>query len=363
VPFQYSVVVPTNLIGKQEMRLALLHELQHHRQGDTAWVHGFLFLKLICGFNPFVHLWSRLVTEVQEFACDEALVDHKGVSSSAYARCLIQVAETAVGMRESLVCATGLSFMTDRQTLKRRVEKMMTNRSIGHRKWLGMGAAVCAMVSFCGMAWASQNWIQDRRVSLNDAQDLAGKVRTSSGIPIVVNDLVLKELNRYIGTPEGREFMKNSLARMDNFKSLVSQKTQEYGVPDDLMAIPIIESGYENRPQPSNQSWGAGLWMFIKSTARNYGLKVTDEQDERLNVDLETDAAMRLLVANKMQFKSWELSVLAYNIGENQVLEGIKKTGSRDVWDLIRAGYENDKAYYPRLIAAILIMRNPAALD
>jgi len=90
---------------------------------------------------------------------------------------------------------------------------------------------------------------------------------------------------------------------------------------------------------------------------------VDTEVDERLNTDLLTDAAMRLLKADHLQFKDWQLSVLAYNMGENKVLEAIKKTGSRDAWSIVRAGFENDKDYLPKLMAAILIMKNPESVE
>jgi hypothetical protein len=76
-------------------------------------------------------------------------------------------------------------------------------------------------------------------------------------------------------------------------------------------------------------------------------------------VELSTDAAMRVLLANKLRFNDWRLSVLAYNAGASRVQGGIEATGSRDTWILIRSGHEGDKDYLPRLMAAILIMRNP----
>ena len=104
--------------------------------------------------------------------------------------------------------------------------------------------------------------------------------------------------------------------------------------------------------------------MFIGSTANHYGLTVNDQVDERMDISLETDAAMRLLTGDYLRFKkNWELSVLAYNVGEEKIQRAIASTGSRDAWTLIRAGLSTDKDYYPRLMAAILIMRNPRTLE
>ncbi|MBF0363759.1 MAG: transglycosylase SLT domain-containing protein [Oligoflexia bacterium] len=103
--------------------------------------------------------------------------------------------------------------------------------------------------------------------------------------------------------------------------------------------------------------------MFIASTAIDYGLRVNEQVDERLNVDLLTDAANRYLLASKLKFMDWQLAVLAYNVGEHKLQEAIREVGSRDAWTLVRAGLKTDKDYYPRFMAAILIMRNPSCLN
>ena len=102
--------------------------------------------------------------------------------------------------------------------------------------------------------------------------------------------------------------------------------------------------------------------MLITNTAKNYGLKVNSTIDERLNIEAETDAAMRLLTANKMRFKDWSLSLMAYNMGEGAVQNAINKTGSKDAWELIRAGYEGDKNYLAKVMAVVLILENPSYL-
>jgi membrane-bound lytic murein transglycosylase D len=123
-------------------------------------------------------------------------------------------------------------------------------------------------------------------------------------------------------------------------------------------------AGYKNLSEGQNSPSvkAAGLWQFISSTARNYGLKVDGQKDDRLDVALSTDAAMRYLQANHLRFKDWHLSALAYNMGETAVQKGINALETRDAWTLIRQGYEGDKDYLPRLMAAILIMRNPESI-
>ena len=232
-------------------------------------------------------------------------------------------------------------------------------RSIG----LAFGLAIVALMA--GVAYASNGFVQDRRVSMADAQRFAVKAYRSSDFPVVVNELVLKQLNRYIGTPEGREFMRNALQRMENYRSVIEGKINGFRVPDELIAVPITESGYQNLTEGESNTHmkAAGLWQFIPSTARNYGLRVDAQKDERLDVPLSTDAALRYLNSNKLRFNDWHLSVLAYNMGERAVQKGINETGSRDAWTLIRNGYEGDKDYLPKLMAAILIIKNPESVE
>jgi membrane-bound lytic murein transglycosylase D len=149
------------------------------------------------------------------------------------------------------------------------------------------------------------------------------------------------------------------LHRMEQYRPMIKAKIKEYGVPAELIAIPIIESGYRNLPQNPQRSIGAGLWMFIKHTATAYGLRVNETVDERLDVLKETDAAMRLLKSEKIRFGKWPLSVLAYNAGDKIVTKGIFKTGSHNAWVLIEHGFQGEKDYLPRLMAAMIIMKNP----
>ena len=129
------------------------------------------------------------------------------------------------------------------------------------------------------------------------------------------------------------------------------------------MALPIMESGYENLPQSAHAMQSAGVWQFIPQTARNYGMRVDAALDERLNVEKETDAACRYLGSMNLRFQNWELAVLAYNEGENKVQQGITKTGSKNAWVLIENGFTGDPGYLAKMIAAVIIVNNPSMVD
>ncbi len=123
----------------------------------------------------------------------------------------------------------------------------------------------------------------------------------------------------------------------------LKMKLEAYQLPSELIAVPLIESGYSNLDPTENPLRAAGLWQFIVSTARNFGLRVDDAVDERMHVEMSSDAAMRYLLGNKLRFNDWQLSTLAHNAGENTVQSVMNKTGSRDPWVLIRSGLLSDE--------------------
>ena len=369
IPFSYyffgaNVVLPSNLLSKREQfRICVTHELQHHRQRDTLWVYGIWSLRLICAPNPFIHLWNHLLTEKQEFACDEILVGQKKIKSQAYASCLVEVAQTVVSPIRTPVCATGLTFLTSPHLLKRRITKMLTQTPKEGRSIVCAFAAFVALI-MAASAYASKSLVQDERITMSQARQMA-HVDNTDNFPIVVNQSVLKELNRYMATPDGRSFIEGALAHMKNYAPEIRAYTARYHLPPELMAVPLVESGYQNLTQAQSDTpeHAAGLWQFIPKTARNFGLIVNANNDQRLNVRAETDAAMRLLKLNDLRFNDWQLAVLAYNAGDKTVQQGINKTGSRNTWTLVRAGYQGDKGYLARVMAAILIINNPKSFE
>jgi hypothetical protein len=366
MPGKAYVVIPGELLNDRALyKLAVLHELQHHRQGDTRWVHFFQAIKLGFFWNPIVHFWETHISNLQEFACDETLVSMKGVSPHAYGSCLVRAAEISLNAHCLPVGTTGMAVGCSGQKLKRRINMMFDYKSKKVSRVSSIAMGTFAVAILATVAFASQGVIKDRRITLADAQTMAQTASQGSEFPIVVNNAVVEELNLFLGTPDGRSFIRDSVARMQNYRPMIESKIQSYGLPIELMAIPIIESGYMDSDVSSHPTGheAAGLWQFIVSTAKHYDLRVDDQVDERLNANLETDAAMRYLSSNYLRFNDWLLAVLAYNSGEKNVQAGIDNTGSRDAWKLIDAGFDGDQNYLAKMMAAVLILKNPSVLN
>jgi membrane-bound lytic murein transglycosylase D len=327
-PGRYFIVVPSALVlHPGDLEMAIRHEAQHHRQQDTKWLYLYQLQRALFFCNPAVHVLERHLRSLQEFACDEALSARRSIVGADYCRSLLRIAEAAVRPRRAPVRANmidgGGAFH-----LKRRVEAVLLRPVAHQRKPAVVGAAVVALSLLAAM-----------------------------------NERVLRQLNALLATPDGRTYLQASLDRMRAYEPLVSAELARQGLPAELLAVPLVESGYRNLEANANAPHSAGLWQFIEPTAERFGLTVDDGRDDRLDVPAATRAAAQLFADLHRHFGDWGLAILAYNAGAVRVEEGIRATGSRDVWRIIDQGYENDRNYVARVIAAMLVMENPSVLD
>ncbi|MEO8315335.1 MAG: M56 and MltD domain-containing protein [Pseudomonadota bacterium] len=343
------------LTRPDDLRIALRHEAQHHRHLDTRVLYVLQVLRAVFWWNPGAHWLVRQLLEQQEFACDEAVVGHRSIGPEEYCRCLLRTAEES--LRSPPLTAAGIRS-SSRSTLLRRIDEAL--RPVATRRSPRAAAifAVSALALLGAIASATATPIHDRRISLAEAQRLAAIAQRGSTFPIVVNPQVLRELNALLGTPDGRAFLRASRERMAIHGPYIETELARHGLPRELLAVPLAESGYRNRVA----GIGGGLWMFIAPTARHFGLHVSETRDERLDVVLETDAAMRMLSGLKDRYGDWLLALIAYNAGESHVDQMIEDVGSTDAFALIGNRAE-DAIYLPRVMAVILVLASPDLIE
>jgi membrane-bound lytic murein transglycosylase D len=190
------------------------------------------------------------------------------------------------------------------------------------------------------------------------AEQMGNIARRETAFPIVVNSQVVAELNRLLGTPDGRRFLQDSTRRMGAQRAAILQQFTRHALPAELLAIPLVESGYRNRSADANAAHGAGIWMFVAPTAHAFGLRVDARHDDRLNPRAETGAATELLSQLHAHFGDWALALLAYNGGRAAVDRAISQARTRDAFRLAELGYENDPHYLARVTAVIIAMKN-----
>lgn len=366
-PYSFSslrrkyVFLPSHLLSSRDLsKTAIYHEIQHHRQGDTDFLYLLEIIHLFFWWNPFSYFLKSIFSEIQELACDEQVIRRTELTSSIYARHLLQVAELITSRQAPFHGAVAVGMSRDGNLLKRRIQTMFNKKkAVTTRSRLIM----CTFTMFFGvmaLAASSQEYLFIPPSS-EQLKAWAERAQVNSAFPIVINNRVLKWLNYFAGSAEGRKYMRTALLRMSVHENLVNSKIKEYGVPEELKVIPIIESGYGNPPQ-KRPNPSAGMWQFIESTAESFGLKVNDQIDERLDIPLATDAAMRYLLFEKSRVQKWPLAVLAYNVGGRRVQKAVQEVGSDDIWDIIDSGLEGDSDYYSKFIAGIIIMRNPESV-
>ena len=161
-------------------------------------------------------------------------------------------------------------------------------------------------------------------------------------------------------TGKGRPLMRNYLERSSRYLPLMKSVMREYGLPEDLVYVALIESGFSFKAY--SRANAVGYWQFIQGTGRRYGLKIGDFVDERRDPVLSTRAAAEYFKDLYSLFGSWPLALASYNAGEYRVNRVILKHYNRDFWYLVkrRSLPRETRNYVPKLIAAIRIAKNPS---
>ncbi len=142
-------------------------------------------------------------------------------------------------------------------------------------------------------------------------------------------------------------------ARMDLLRPAIEPILRSHGVPTDLVAVILVESG--GRADALSPKGARGLWQLMPDTARRYGLHVDEIQDDRLDLFKATDAAARYLHDLYVQFGDWKLALAAYNTGEVNVASAILRAHSQDFDRLtsMRMLPLETRDYVPRVLAAV----------
>lgn len=177
-------------------------------------------------------------------------------------------------------------------------------------------------------------------------------------IPVVVNDRVSAWID-YFANGSGRKHYARYLSRSTRFVPTQLRILREVGAPRDLIFLSMIESGFNTHAYSSAAA--SGLWQFIRSTGRLYGLDSDYWIDERRDPEKATLAAATHLKDLYGEFGDWYLAFAAYNAGAGKVRRAIAGTGSSNFWDLANSSYlrQETKDYVPKILAAAIIAKSP----
>lgn len=171
-----------------------------------------------------------------------------------------------------------------------------------------------------------------------------------------VNPLIQGFINYYQG--RGRVTMETGMRRSGQFMQMARKIFREEGVPEDIVWLGQVESGW--RAKAYSSAAASGLWQFIPSTGRNFGLRQTAWVDERNGFEKATRASAKYLkfLANRYN-GNWELAIAAYNTGEGNIDRAIQRAGRADFWTIYPYIAQETRNYVPNILATILITKDP----
>ena len=137
--------------------------------------------------------------------------------------------------------------------------------------------------------------------------------------------------------------------------SIIEPILKEKGIPDDFKYLAVAESGFDPRAEsPAN---AIGFWQFLKGTAREYGLEVNNEVDERYHIEKSTYAACDYMKDAYDIYGNWTMVAASYNGGMNGVNKQIIRQKTENYYDLLLV--EETQRYVYRIVALKLILENP----
>ncbi len=252
----------------------------------------------------------------------------------------------------SAIDLRGLAARVDRSDSSESLDRSV---GLARRRWLASGLVVPLLA--VPLLWVGQDPIE--RAATLEAHSVSEAA--SSGIPLDVNARVERWLQLFRTTR--RQEFEDLLERRELFAELIRGKLRERGMPQELLYVPLIESGMS--PFAVSRVSAVGLWQFMSPTAMQYGLRIDEYVDERRDPVRATDAALDYLEWLHGRFGSWYLAAAAFNAGPGR-LELILnrhaggRIGDEDIyWQILAYLPRETREYVPKLVA-VTILANQA---
>ena len=171
------------------------------------------------------------------------------------------------------------------------------------------------------------------------------------------SDLVREWENWYATRPD---YVARMIDRSSHFLFHIVEQVEKRGMPMEIALLPMIESAYN--PVAYSRAHASGIWQFIPSTGKNFGLRQNWWYDGRRDVIAATDAALDYLEKLYRMFGDWQLALASYNWGEGAVSRAMERNRAKG----LPTDYENltvpaeTRGYIPKLVAVKNIVLNPA---
>ena len=173
-------------------------------------------------------------------------------------------------------------------------------------------------------------------------------------IPLVINSRVERAISFFQN--RARDSFERWLSRYPYYYPMIKEILDKHELPEELIYHSMVESGLN--PRAYSTAKAVGMWQFIFSTAKIYGLKRDWWVDERRDPEKATDAAAKYLKDLYLEFDDWYLALAAYNAGAGRINRAIRVHQTRDFWALTTLPKET-KNHVPTVLATAIIATNP----
>ena len=178
-------------------------------------------------------------------------------------------------------------------------------------------------------------------------------------MPVRFEPRLIRYLEFYKSDRRGRAIMASWLKRQGRYRALIETALRRYKLPESLLYVCMIESGYD--PLDRSSAGASGLWQFMPEGGRIYGLRIDRWVDERRDPEKATEAVVHYFADLHARFGSWHLALAAFNAGYGAVLRAVAKYNTNDYWELSRnedgLPWETT-LYVPKALAAAIVGKN-----
>lgn len=190
----------------------------------------------------------------------------------------------------------------------------------------------------------------------NSYEEIADRIRCIEGeVPLHFNERVMAFIEYF--SVRNRAYTKDIIHKKELFFPIFSEILAQHDMPDELKYLSIIESGL--RPDAVSRANAVGLWQFISSTGKMYGLNHNWYIDDRMDPYKATDAACRHLKDLYNIFGSWELALAAYNCGTGNVRKAIRRSNyKKEFWQIYKYLPRETRAYVPQFVAVTYLFNH-----
>jgi len=214
--------------------------------------------------------------------------------------------------------------------------------------------------------WYLQNLISQSEEDLYDMDS----VKFESNVPDSVYIERIRQMNSFITLPYNNivknhiikysEKMPNTIGKIlglcDYYMPYFDEIFNKYDMPEELKAMAVIESAMN--PLAVSRAGAKGMWQFMYSTAKIYGLHIDSFVDERLDPFKAAEAAAQYLQDSYQIFGDWNLAIASYNCGAGNVNRAIRRSGgSRAFWDIYPYLPRETRGYVPAFVGALYTMK------